>query len=160
MSTAICKVRPSQPYLFYLNFYPSKNGLSTDFDHKNRAGNNQLSVQQPPKHPVPIPAPIPNPANFTQFSHHLQPPTIPGSTSLAQIGIPPPPLLVSEATSSGGESGDEDEEEDEDDGIAGLSPGAKRAILPKRATSVLRAWLFQHLVVSIRVQFVISSVFN
>ncbi|XP_039446564.1 homeobox protein PKNOX1-like [Culex pipiens pallens] len=115
-------------------------------EYSNMQGNGQLSVQQPPKHPVPIPAPIPNPASFTQFPHNLQPPTIPGSTPLAQIGIPPPPLLVSEATSSGGESGDDDEEEDEDDDIVGLSPGAKRAILPKRATSVLRGWLFQHLV--------------
>lgn len=36
---------------------------------------------------------------------------------------------------------------DEDDSIFGNRKKQKRGVLPKQATSIMRSWLFQHLVV-------------
>ena len=51
---------------------------------------------------------------------------------------------------SGGGSGSLSFDEDDDEEDAG--PGrkkAKRGILPKHATTILKSWLFQHIVVSL-----------
>lgn len=38
--------------------------------------------------------------------------------------------------------------DEEDDFLGGKGKKQKRGVLPKHATSVMRSWLFQHLVVS------------
>lgn len=81
-----------------------------------------------------------------------------GSTPLSQIGIPPLNLeqYSAQLSPSCGDSEDEIDSELESnaDDIGSNysmhSKRQKRGILPKHATSVMRAWLFQHLVVSER----------
>lgn len=88
-----------------------------------------------------------------------QPLQILGSTPLSQIGCMPVNLeqYSAQLSPSCGDSEDEscgDSELDTADDIgSNYSPHSrskrqKRGILPKHATSVMRAWLFQHLVVS------------
>lgn len=90
-----------------------------------------------------------------------QPLQILGSTPLSQIGCMPVTLeqYSAQLSPSCGDSEDEscgDSELDTADDIgSNYSPHSrskrqKRGILPKHATSVMRAWLFQHLVVSQR----------
>jgi len=69
-----------------------------------------------------------------------------GSTPLSQIGAnpcPPPSenhlLQGSLSATSGGSC-------DEDDDPLGCRKKQKRGVLPKQATSIMRSWLFQHLV--------------
>ena len=86
-------------------------------------------------------------------------PQILGSTPLSQIGCPPLNLVDQYASqlSPCGSSDEEDSDIDDsnnDDLGSNFSNNSgskrqKRGILPKHATSVMRAWLFQHLVVSI-----------
>lgn len=79
-----------------------------------------------------------------------------GSTPLSQIGCPPLNLeqYSAQLSPSCGDSEDEIDSElesnaDEIGSNYSLQSGKrqKRGILPKHATSVMRAWLFQHLVV-------------
>lgn len=80
-----------------------------------------------------------------------------GTTPLSQIGCPPLNLeqYSAQMSPSCGESEDEIDSElesnaDEIGSNYSLHSGSKRqkrGILPKHATSVMRAWLFQHLVV-------------
>lgn len=80
-----------------------------------------------------------------------------GSTPLSQIGCPPLNLeqYSAQLSPSCGDSEDEIDSElesnaDEIGSNYSLHSGSKRqkrGILPKHATSVMRAWLFQHLVV-------------
>lgn len=79
-----------------------------------------------------------------------------GTTPLSQIGCPPMSLEQYSAQlspSCGGDSEDDiDSELDSNADELGSnysmhSKRQKRGILPKHATSVMRAWLFQHLVV-------------
>lgn len=83
-----------------------------------------------------------------------------GSTPLSQIGCMPLNIeqYTNQLSPSCGDSEDDscgDSELDTTDDIgSNYSPHSrskrqKRGILPKHATSVMRAWLFQHLVVSI-----------
>ncbi|XP_073972768.1 homeobox protein PKNOX2-like isoform X1 [Rhodnius prolixus] len=75
------------------------------------------------------------------------PAAIHGSTPLSQIGAnpcPPPShdssiLQGSLSATSGGSC-------DEDDDPLGSRKKQKRGVLPKQATSIMRSWLFQHLV--------------
>ncbi|CAG0881488.1 unnamed protein product [Darwinula stevensoni] len=76
---------------------------------------------------------------------------IPGSTPLGHIGSSQVPSGSSVRITgvSGGGSGSLSFDEDDDEEDAG--PGrkkAKRGILPKHATTILKSWLFQHIVVS------------
>lgn len=80
-----------------------------------------------------------------------------GSTPLSQIGCPPMSLeqYSAQLSPSCGDSDDDIDSELEsntDDigsnySLHSSSKRQKRGILPKHATSVMRAWLFQHLVV-------------
>lgn len=82
-----------------------------------------------------------------------------GSTPLSQIGCPPLNLeqYSAQLSPSCGDSEDEIDSElesntDEMGSNYSLhSKRQKRGILPKHATSVMRAWLFQHLVVIINI---------
>lgn len=88
-----------------------------------------------------------------------------GSTPLSQIGCPPMNLeqYSAQLSPSCGDSEDEIDSELESnaDEIGSSysvhSKRQKRGILPKHATSVMRAWLFQHLVVRRLAQFDIQS---
>jgi hypothetical protein len=83
-----------------------------------------------------------------------------GTTPLSQIGCPPLNLeqYSAQLSPSCGDSEDEiDSELDSNADEMGSnyslhSKRQKRGILPKHATSVMRAWLFQHLVVSVSEQ--------
>jgi hypothetical protein len=80
-----------------------------------------------------------------------------GSTPLSQIGCPPLNLeqYSAQLSPSCGDSEDEIDSELESNAddlgsnysLHSGSKRQKRGILPKHATSVMRAWLFQHLVV-------------
>lgn len=80
-----------------------------------------------------------------------QPTQILGSTPLSQIGCPPLPN-VDQFTGQLSPCGSSDEMDSNDDDLGSNfssnsgSKRQKRGILPKHATSVMRAWLFQHLV--------------
>ncbi|CAH0383590.1 unnamed protein product [Bemisia tabaci] len=73
-------------------------------------------------------------------------PPVLGSTPLSQIGANPFPspcestLLQGSLSATSGGSGDED------DDYFGSKKKQKRGVLPKHATSIMRAWLFAHLV--------------
>lgn len=75
-----------------------------------------------------------------------------GSTPLSQIGVnvcPPPPPSDSSGQVSPAPTTPGGSEECDSDFTS--KPGGrkqKRGVLPKHATSVMRSWLFQHLVVS------------
>lgn len=75
-----------------------------------------------------------------------------GSTPLSQIGCPPLPNVVDQFTGQLSPCGSSDELDSNDDDLGSNfssnsgSKRQKRGILPKHATSVMRAWLFQHLV--------------
>lgn len=77
-------------------------------------------------------------------------PSILGSTPLSQIGCPP--LVHDQYTGQLSPCGSSDELDSNDDDLGSnfssnsSSKRQKRGILPKHATSVMRAWLFQHLV--------------
>ncbi|EEB19350.1 Homeobox protein PKNOX2, putative [Pediculus humanus corporis] len=86
--------------------------------------------------------------------NHQNPPSSPGivhgSTPLSQIGAnpcPPPSenslLAAGQLSPSPTTPGSMDEE---DDFLGGKGKKQKRGVLPKHATSVMRSWLFQHLV--------------
>lgn len=73
-----------------------------------------------------------------------------GSTPLSQIGCPPLSLDHFGGQSPSPSSDELDSELDSNNDELGYFNGKrqKRGILPKHATSVMRAWLFQHIVVS------------
>ncbi|BES87220.1 homeobox protein [Nesidiocoris tenuis] len=74
-------------------------------------------------------------------------PGIQGSTPLSQIGAHPcPPPQDSASLYQGSLSATSGGSCDEDDDPLNLRKRQKRGILPKQATSILRSWLFQHLV--------------
>ena len=91
-------------------------------------------------------------ANVATTQHQIL-----GSTPLSQIGCPPLSLeqYAAQLSPSCGDSDDDIDSELEsntDDigsnySLHSSSKRQKRGILPKHATSVMRAWLFQHLVV-------------
>jgi hypothetical protein len=80
-----------------------------------------------------------------------------GSTPLSQVACHPVPLDQYAGQLSPSNSSDEidsdlesnNEELDSNYSSNSGSKRQKRGILPKHATSVMRAWLFQHLVVSV-----------
>ncbi|XP_037036021.1 homeobox protein Meis3-like [Bradysia coprophila] len=128
--------------------YNIQNSNSTPENSFN--GSSDISVI-PPVLPVTIPQ--------TTSPQQLQQPSILssqilGSTPLSQIGCPPLPLdQYSNQLSPCGSSDEMDSELDSnnDDLSSNFSNNSgskrqKRGILPKQATSVMRAWLFQHLV--------------
>lgn len=108
--------------------------------------------QQPPPPPAPAAA-VPSATNLnceTQLVVH-------GSTPLSQIGAG---LCASASESSGGPlspapttpGGSADDCDSSDFTSRGGGSGGKRqkrGVLPKHATSVMRSWLFQHLVVGV-----------
>nr|XP_029725908.1 homeobox protein PKNOX1-like isoform X2 [Aedes albopictus] len=111
---------------------PSHNTLPQDLSNPNIpvATNN-----------LPVAPPIP------QNPHY--PSQILGSTPLSQIGITPLNQLDPFANGQLSPSGSSDELDDSElDGSSLDEHGRriKRCVLPKHATSVMRAWLFQHLV--------------
>lgn len=135
---------PQQPTAQTTPFDPVPQDLSNP---SNPVATNHLPVGLPvPQNPQYLPSPV----------------QILGSTPLSQIGVAPLPLLDPFANGQLSPSGSSDELDDSelDGSVDEHGKRIKRSILPKHATSVMRAWLFQHLVVSIRFQFVISSVFN
>lgn len=108
-------------------------------------------------------------ATITSGSVPLHPHQILGSTPLSQIGCPPMNLeqYSAQLSPSCGDSEDEidSELESNTDDLGSnysmhSSKRQKRGILPKHATSVMRAWLFQHLVVIIIFNLINSSIHN
>lgn len=104
--------------------------------------------QQPPY--VQTPSATTNPGNGSQYDPHV----VHGSTPLGQIGvnvcpIPVDPVMAGQLspapTTPGGSADDCDSDFT---GRASANKKQKRGVLPKHATSVMRSWLFQHLVVS------------
>lgn len=74
-----------------------------------------------------------------------------GSTPLSQIGAnpcppPPPPSSDISLLQGGSLSATSGGSGDEDDDMFGSRKKQKRGVLPKQATSIMRSWLFQHLV--------------
>lgn len=74
-----------------------------------------------------------------------------GSTPLSQIGCPPLSIAEQYASQLSPCNSSDELDDDEDDLGSNFSNNSgskrqKRGILPKQATSVMRAWLFQHLV--------------
>lgn len=151
--------------------YNIQNSNSTPENSFN--GSNDISVI-PPVLPVTIPQNA-SPQQLQQPS--ILSSQILGSTPLSQIGCPPLPLdqyssttvrlivclrninnwnfTIADQMSPCGSSDEMDSELDSnnDDLSSNFSNNSgskrqKRGILPKQATSVMRAWLFQHLVVS------------
>ncbi|KFB51764.1 homeobox protein pknox1 [Anopheles sinensis] len=86
---------------------------------------------------------------FAQHHQHHQVPSA-AATSLADLPHPVSPnsLNIASSLSPCGSSDELDSELDSPGGDGDSSSGKrqKRGILPKHATSVMRAWLFQHLV--------------
>lgn len=120
------------------------NGLDGSLDHASE------------EHSLPILA-VGGVANTIHTIPSTHPHQILGTTPLSQIGCPPLNLEQYSAQLSPS-CGDSEEEIDSElesnaDDIGSnysLNSGSKRqkrGILPKHATSVMRAWLFQHLVV-------------
>ncbi|XP_055631602.1 homeobox protein PKNOX1-like [Toxorhynchites rutilus septentrionalis] len=133
----------------------------------NEYSNMQGSFNQPPRpnpeQQIPKHLQIPPQADIFRPALPLPPNpshTIVGTTPLSQIGLSTHPLLEAFASgqlSPGGSSDELDSELDagtddlggggsDIDGGGGSGKRCKRGILPKHATSVMRAWLFQHLV--------------
>ena len=90
-----------------------------------------------------------------QYHLPLHPSAGPMSLGTAVGGCPPAIALTSPLDMYAGQlspCGSSDELDSEldspGDGDSGSGKRHKRGILPKHATSVMRAWLFQHLVVS------------
>ena len=93
-----------------------------------------------------------------------------GTTPLSQIGCPPLNLeqYSAQLSPSCGDSEDEIDSELESNAddigsnysLHSGSKRQKRGILPKHATSVMRAWLFQHLVVSQGILIWVSITFD
>lgn len=159
-------------------FFGSNNDyLETDFSNNNSSSNTFLSsrnmlasqsncvIEIEGSFAVPVPE-VSNIqigchsntlATASGVSAH-QPLEILGSTPLSQIGsMPVLEQYSAQMSPSCGDSEDEscgDSELDTADDIGSnysrqsRSKRQKRGILPKHATSVMRAWLFQHLVVS------------
>ncbi|KAG8258899.1 Homeobox protein pknox2 [Homalodisca vitripennis] len=99
-----------------------------------------------------IPGPHPSPHYPSTTSPPClspSPSVVHGSTPLSQIGascLPPTSdlnLHQGSLSATSGGSGDED------DDLFGNRKKQKRGVLPKQATSIMRSWLFQHLVVNI-----------
>lgn len=123
----------------------------------------------PPHQPQP-PANSPDPAYHHVYSPingavytdvQATPHVIHGSTTLGQIGVSVCPPLAPQGAelspcpttpgTAGTASGDECDSGSDMHGSTGggaRSRKQKRGVLPKHATSVMRSWLFQHLVVS------------
>ncbi|XP_032456380.1 homeobox protein PKNOX1 isoform X5 [Nasonia vitripennis] len=86
------------------------------------------------------------------------PPSVHGSTPLSQIGAHAPVndmYLGQDITVAGSPSSMQSEDDEEACGVAaaagvgslsGRKTKPKRGVLPKQATNIMRAWLFQHLV--------------
>lgn len=98
--------------------------------------------------------PVSTPPTLPQILQQQQQPPIcenvvvHGSTPLSQIGVnvcPPPPSDSSGQVSPAPTTPGGSEECDSDFTSRGRKQ--KRGVLPKHATSVMRSWLFQHLVV-------------
>lgn len=70
-----------------------------------------------------------------------------GSTPLSQIGASsaPTPTDTTLSIASGNDDANTASSNDEDDDIMGKKK-QKRGVLPKHATSIMRSWLFQHIV--------------
>lgn len=124
----------------------------------------QLAQSTSPSLPPVANAPLPNVQQQLSPSATITPQIL-GSTPLSQIGCPPLPLdQYAGQLSPCGSSDEMDSEIDSnnDDLSSNFSNTSgskrqKRGILPKQATSVMRAWLFQHLVVGIP-EFTISHI--
>ncbi|CAH1407548.1 unnamed protein product [Nezara viridula] len=74
------------------------------------------------------------------------PGVIHGSTPLSQIGANPCPPPSAESLLQGSLSATSGGSCDEDDDPLGCRKKQKRGVLPKQATTIMRSWLFQHLV--------------
>ncbi|CAH4036296.1 homeobox protein PKNOX2-like [Pieris brassicae] len=124
----------------------SNNNLSGTIDDHSSTSNSP-QYQSPPAAPLPAPVyPVyPPPHTELTFPPHRDPPSlvVQGSTPISQIGAG----LISNDSFTGANSNNScssvsgsppPEEEGEE--------GGKRGVLPRHATQVMRAWLFQHLV--------------
>ncbi|KAL0281111.1 UNVERIFIED_CONTAM: hypothetical protein PYX00_002207 [Menopon gallinae] len=121
------------------------NNTSTPFEYLNSHHSNNLPISQYQF--------MQQGNNAMPVNHQNPPPSSPGivhgSTPLSQIGAnpcPPPSennLLAGQLSPSPTTPGSMDEE---DDFLGSKSKKQKRGVLPKHATSVMRSWLFQHLV--------------
>lgn len=118
---------------------------------------NHTSPPPPPQQqqPPPVTQQPPQSQQHSNLLAAVTPQQILGSTPLSQIGCPP--LNIDQYAgqlSPCGSSDEIDSEIDSNNDELGSnisnnsgSKRQKRGILPKHATSVMRAWLFQHLVV-------------
>uniref|UniRef100_A0A336MYW4 CSON006615 protein n=1 Tax=Culicoides sonorensis TaxID=179676 RepID=A0A336MYW4_CULSO len=153
------------------NFYSNQDFLSNS-DAPSDFSTSHHGQQQPPLTTFPVTAPHHNGAsqqsldpelnlgvpaaahmNNSQITAHLSHVNhqILGSTPLSQIGCPPLSLAEQYAAQLSPCNSSDELDDDDDDLGSNFSNNSgskrqKRGILPKQATSVMRAWLFQHLV--------------
>lgn len=141
--------------------YSNNNGSNLGFlnnRHLSNVSSNGLHVDgslnlSTPELNIPV---LPSSGGAISGIPNAHPHQILGTTPLSQIGCPPLNLeqYSAQLSPSCGDSEDEiDSELDSNADEMGSnyslhSKRQKRGILPKHATSVMRAWLFQHLVVN------------
>lgn len=147
--------------------------------HSNSSNDNSIHLPPTglisiPPNPFPPVAHGQSPSVYAAIANSQSPPsTVPpqpiydnhiihGSTPLGQIGVNVCPLpsessllsgqLSPAPTTPGGSADDCDSDftSRASSGTHSSSRKQKRGVLPKHATSVMRSWLFQHLVVSIK----------
>ncbi|XP_076457469.1 homeobox protein PKNOX2-like [Babylonia areolata] len=73
-------------------------------------------------------------------------PVIQGSTPLSQIGVVASPVTSQASTAVPGALSISADDSFDDDDPHGKKRNAKRGVLPKHATQIMKSWLFQHLV--------------
>ncbi|KAI5640056.1 homeobox KN domain-containing protein [Phthorimaea operculella] len=126
----------------------SNNNLSSTLDDHSSTSNSP-QYQSPPAPPLAAPAYPVFPAHTEMpFSHATREPTpslvVQGSTPIGQIGaglLSNDSFTGTNSNSCSSVSGSPPPQGADDD-----AGGDKRGVLPRHATQVMRAWLFQHLV--------------
>ncbi|KAB0791585.1 hypothetical protein PPYR_03385 [Photinus pyralis] len=157
---------PQGPSVMNNNLESSNNNNSLMSHANSESGSDSNSPVQytiSPQQVIPTPTSVlerqlDTPTNYGVQSYAVPPQAIPpqpacenivvhGSTPLSQIGVtacPPPPSDSSGQVSPAPTTPGGSEECDSDFTSRGRKQ--KRGVLPKHATSVMRSWLFQHLV--------------
>ncbi|XP_059481803.1 homeobox protein PKNOX1-like isoform X2 [Neocloeon triangulifer] len=151
---------PPPPMLH--NYHPHHQNMNLSHYHQSAAASSsaaQLAYQMA-THPLPSVSPPPMHQGAPLMSGSSSSSSVPaspgivhGSTPLSQIGAtacaPPSDssLLQNSLSPAPTSPGSMDEEDDSFLGVgSGKSKKPKRGVLPKHATSIMRSWLFQHLV--------------
>ncbi|XP_018323581.1 homeobox protein PKNOX1-like [Agrilus planipennis] len=148
----------------------SDSGSNSNSPVQYNSVNNSQVVSAPGGTPTPMDRPVEGHNGFGGGLHYSSTPTPPlqqqqqqqhtpstcsdplvvhGSTPLSQIGAnvcPPPPPSDSSGQVSPAPTTPGGSEECDSDFTSRIGRKPKRGVLPKQATSVMRSWLFQHLV--------------